>query len=919
LRRLLAAVLAALFAPFLVTGAAHALGPAGPRIDPKVTRAIQTGLLGASQGHPRRPGSAPVLIELDAPATGSSLAALRAAGAKLADVNGKPLSYDRFVPAHVSAKAAAALATLAGVRKVSLLSGSGPLPLDHSAELLDLVDARGSRPALDLLTGEGVVIADIDSLVDPFHPTFFRGDAGYFDWIDVDHDGQLTPGTDAIDLNRNGKVDTGETAQLVEAQTVDFYGAVQPARGAGFDPSVDWLYLDDNGNMTRDYGAAAGFTDATPALGEPLFVPDDVNRNGKVDVGERVVRLGTSKFKKIYVNLSYASLSLSASHVYQRGTDLSSFVVDYSQGRIYGFDDAYHASGVDTILAGDVPLVGRRWVGLAPDADLLLAWDIEDSEPLPVNGATWALGESPDVMLYEIAPWTGNALDGSDPLSVLIDGSSTSITHTCPTGDEGSAGKHTAASLAAGASQSFGFSVPTAAPKGYPASDQSPIGEVELSLDVRLGQAASVTLTSPAADVITLDLTKAGPFTGTLAGGSLYYATVETTDRATQFVDAYVYYSNGMPPVNPPAGEWSASVVAQTVLHVDAYLNDDISGWGVGAEWDAAIATDTSLVGIPSVADHCIAVGAHSDHVSTTAEPWYSIYYDDYNVPSGYTETQGQVRAYSPLGPRIDGVQKPDVLAPDNPWIASDHVAGQYEKAYGSFNVFGGTSGASPHVTGVAALLAQAGIHSDAARDAIRAGAWVDGTTGAVPNATYGYGRLDAAGALGVTTAETGGPAITLSVSPSVPTTADVAEIVPAVGGADGGAAGLEVKWDDGYDGTWDTPYAASAPHKVTSATPADLPFKARVRDAAGHVAEAVIWVTFTQAHASSDAGADSGPGAADAGPIRSGARAGAGTPDKGGCGCRAAGSGDARGPLGLLTVLVAAAAIGRRRSARVH
>jgi hypothetical protein len=921
-------LLAALCAPTLVAGGAHAASGRAPSIDPKIGRAIDTGLLGAPRAHraryPRQSGSAPVLIELDAPATPAMLAALRGAGAKLTEVDGTTLSYDRFVPAHVSAKTLAALAATSGVHRVSLASGSGPPPLDHSAALIDLADARGSRPALDLMTGAGVTVADVDTLVDPFHPTFFRGDAGYFDWIDVDHDGQLTPGTDAIDLNRDGKVDPGETAQLLEAQTVDFYGQVQPARSAAFDPTTDWLYLDTNGNMARDYGAAAGFTDATPALGEPLFVPDDVNQNGKVDVGERVVRLGTSKFKAIFVDLAYKSLNLSASHVYTRGVDLASFVTDYSKGAIYGYDDAYHATGVQTIIAGDVPLVARRWVGMAPDADLLVAWDIEDSEPLPVNGATWALSQNPDVMLYEMAPWTGNALDGSDPMSMLVDASSTSVTHTCPTGDEGSAGKHTSANLAAGAGQSFGFSVPTAAPMGYPAADQSPIGQAEIALDITMGTASTVTLTSPASDVITLDLTQTTPQTGTLAGGALYYATVETTSRNTQFVDAYVYENGTTATTDPPAGEWSLHVVASTAMHLDAYLDDDVSSWGVGVEWDAAIANDRSLVGIPSVADHCIAVGAHPGHVATSATPWYEMWYGDYNVPANYAEAQGQVRAYSPLGPRIDGVQKPDVLAPDNPWVGSDHVSGQYEKAYASFNVFGGTSGASPHVTGVAALLAQTGLHSDAARDALRTGAWVDTTTGAVPNPTYGYGRLNAAGAFGVTSneMETGAPSITLAVSPSAPTTAGPAEITPTVEGADGGATGLQVKWDDGYDGTWDTAYAAPAPHEIMSATAADVPFKARVRDAAGHVAEAVIWVKFTEAtqgnDAGADGGADAGTGRGDAGDAGDDAGGGGSSSGKGGCSCRAAGAGPHAWPASPLGVLLAAAAIRRRRSARV-
>ncbi len=867
------------------------------KVSPRVRRAIETGILGSSRGRPRRPGAAPVLVELDAPVTPAMLDALRAAGVELTDVDGETIAYDRFVPAHVGGTAATALETMPGVHRVALLSGAGPLPLDHSAALTGLADARGSHPALDLLTGTGVKIADDDTMVDPFQPTFFRGDAGYFDWIDVDHDGVFTPGVDAIDLNGNGVADPGETAQVVAAATVDFYGMPQAARTADFDPSVDWLYLDTNGNGVRDYGAANGFDDTTPAFGEPLFVPDDVNQNGKLDVGERVVRLGTSKFDKIYVRLADTALGLAANHVYQRGTDLSKVRIDYSKGALYGYDDAFHATGVNTIIAGDVPLVGRRWVGFAPDADLFVAWDEEDTQGLPAAGATWALTQTPDVMLYETAPWTGDALDGSDPLSTLIDSAPT-VTHTCPTGDESSAGKHTSASLAAGGNMALAFIDPAAAPKGYPANQQHPVGEVEVSLDITGGLASSVTVMSGAGDVVPFDLTQAGPFTGTLANGSLYYTTVEVTPRGTQFVDA-IFYAATTPPVDPPAGNWSAKVTAQTALHVDAYVNDDISGWGVGVEWDASIANDTSLIGMPAVADHCIAVGAFPDHVATSTEPWYDMYYAAYNVPATYAETQYEVRAYSPLGPRIDGVQKPDLLAPDNPWVACDGAMGTYPKPYGSFTVFGGTSGAAPHVTGVAALLAQAGIRGDAARSALRGGAFVDATTGAVPNATYGYGRLNAGGALGVSTPETGAPTIALTFSPESPTTKDTVEITPTVASPNG-ATGLEVKWDDGYDGTWDTAYTAPAPHALTATTAGKVPVKARVRDAAGHIAEAVVWVVFNEPGMST-----SGAGGAASHAMAKG----------GGCGCRAVGAADDPSAGAAVALLAAAVLVrGRRR-----
>jgi subtilisin family serine protease len=275
---------------------------------------------------------------------------------------------------------------------------------------------------------------------------------------------------------------------------------------------------------------------------------------------------------------------------------------------------------------------------------------------------------------------------------------------------------------------------------------------------------------------------------------------------------------------------------------IDAYLADDQSSWAVGAGWDAAIATDVSTIGVPSVADHCIAVGAMPDHVADKAAPWFAMSYYDYDVPSTFVETQRQARAYSPRGPRIDGVQKPDVLAPDNPWAAAPHTTlDTYKFPYASFAVFGGTSGASPHVTGVAALLAQSGVHGDAARDAIRKGATKVDDTAKLPNGDDGYGALDAAGAFGLAASAAVTPTISVKLDPATPVAGASATLTPTVAGGDG----LEVKWDDDYDGTWDVGYAKPAARAVTLDHVGVRSFKVRVRNASGHFSEALAVVTF--------------------------------------------------------------------------
>jgi MYXO-CTERM domain-containing protein len=771
----------------------------------------------------------------------------------------------------------------------------GPMPLDHSAELIRLADARGARPALDLMTGEGIVVGDVDSNVDVFHPTFFRGDGGYYDWIDVDGDGVFTPGVDAIDLNRNGKPDPDEIGQAIIADTVDFYGMEVGARSPAWDPSTDWLYIDTNKNGKRDYGSPA-FDDTTPAFGEPLFVPDDVNKNGRLDVGERVVRLGTSKLAAVYQHIEYY-VNPPVDHVYRRGTDLAKLPIDLSKSKLYGYPDSLHATGVLTIIAGDVPLVGRKWVGLAPDAELYVGWDVEASgDGLPVRATTWALQQKPSVMLYELAPWTGDAVDGSDSLSTLIDASEEKdhVTHTCPTGDQGSALKHAHVDVASGAAPSLNFDLP-AKDKG----GQGPLTYVETTMNVRGTSLTSATFTEPGG-ASTFDAIATPQ--GVLSTGAKYYATVTTSDRGTQVVDT-IFYLQGTT-AKLPVGNWT--VVLQNgdaAGTIDAMIMDDVSSWAVGAAWDESIATNTSTIGIPSVADHCIAVGAVPNHPQNKAEPWFDMYYAVYDVPDGYAEKQGQVRAYSPRGPRIDLVQKPDVVAPDNPWVAATTVDGeQMTSPYGSFFVFGGTSGASPHVTGASALLAQAGLHGDAARDALRMGASTNTFTGKVWNQDYGFGELDIAGALGVT-ATSGPPKVSLKASNDVPAVGAKVTLTPTAVDAKGEKTGLEAKWDDGYDGTWDTKYAAVAPRVVTSDKAGNQPFKVRVRDVGGHIAEAVIWLDFGGNNPSGTGGNGAGGSAS-------------GSVDSGGCGCEAAGSSPASG-FGAGALLALAAVVHQRRRRR--
>ncbi|MEE2644481.1 MAG: hypothetical protein VYD19_06065 [Myxococcota bacterium] len=173
-----------------------------------------------------------------------------------------------------------------------------PLGLYPSEEVLrdQGLPAVHARP-LQSLSGEGAVIATLDTPIDPLHPHFFKADGGVYPWIDRDGDGRFTPGADGLDLNRNGRFDPAEVLGLIDSGFQNRYAEDWSWVGENraFEPWRDWLFVDVNRDGRRNVGVEAGFTESDPAFGEPLFVVDDLNRNGLLDLDEKLVRLGSTK------------------------------------------------------------------------------------------------------------------------------------------------------------------------------------------------------------------------------------------------------------------------------------------------------------------------------------------------------------------------------------------------------------------------------------------------------------------------------------------------------------------------------------------------------------------------------------------------------------------------------------------------
>jgi len=800
--------------------------------------------------------------------------------------NGSHLArLGRVVAAHVTARGLERLTRAGYVTRVELdMVSPLPPPLDTTPVE---VGAHAVWAAMDEaglpISGAGVLIADIDSGIDPFHPAFFRADGGYYDWIDVDGNGRFEPGVDAVDLNGNGEADAGESVGFWDGVAYDLgqYSPILDTDNGRYDLGWDHLYVDTNDNGERDFGAEAGYGDDDPTYGEPLLVADDVNGNGQLDPGERLVALGTSKLRAFY----------GGGRTYERGEDLTEVEVT---------NDGMHGTGVAGILVG-----GQRGfsklVGIAPEAELIMAntYDPNNQSGDLVPLLTWAVQQGAQVMLHEYAPWTGNFLDGSSNHEYVMDqAADMGVAQVNPAGNLGGSKKANVVSVPTQGELDLSVFVPQAQ---YPG--EGDYHYVQVSLLWRDPERdLHVRLVAPDQEAMDLGADGTGYNGEAFSDGTTWvYAWREDSSRGTAKYDFWIFGQQGQSQVAIDRGTWMFQITDPDTPSADApdlelfgYVSDDVSGWGVGAQFNQGV-SERHLVCFPATADSAITVAAYTGHAGS---------------PYSYSpEAHGELRRYSGRGVRIDGAPLMDIAAPDNPVTSLtrlDYGYG-YDIGLGNYVVFGGTSGAGPHVAGAAALMKQLYPDLDGleVRQALKDGALVDaqvtGDASFDRTELWGAGKLRIYAALfGETPADNTPPTVTLAdrtVTAGVPV-----RLVPEVQDAEDPSSDLQVRWDDGYDGTWDEgPAVVGQGREVTFNDVGVVPVKVQVIDTGGLTAEAVARITV-QEGATCDGGIcpDGGP---DAGPGVN--------PRSSGCGCNTDGGAPAA-PLSLL--LIALGLVIRRR-----
>lgn len=544
------------------------------------------------------------------------------------------------------------------------------------------------------LTGKGVVVGDVDSGIDVFHPMFFFADGGNFEWIDTDGDGVFKPGKDAVDINKDGKANDDEILRYIE-MTDNTFGMLEtdPKK---YNPDMDFLYVDKNNNRKRDYGLEDGFKESDLTYGEQFFISIDENKNNKLDVGEKLVALKTSKVKVVREK---------SGTIRRRGIDL----IETEE------DSIGHGTGVAGLILGGHYGV-QKIHGIAPDAEIVMANIKYDYTPRFVKNfpdlVNFIREEKVNIMLFEDGEWTWEFLDGStEEEEITNQMARDGITIVGGGGNLASGTMHIKDTIDNGEEVTYSISCPRNSQGKI--NDGVFISFLWRNPDSRL----SFKVVTPDKDE-SPDLTEGSGFIK-VGKYNVFYSRDVSPKGTVMFRLGFSEKDSGN-----VKGKWKIKVKSSGETIIDGYVVDVSQSWSGTSHWTSHV-TDETTVTFPSTADSCIAVGA-------------------YVVNFGFFmgDKIGSLADYSGRGYNVTGKMGIDITAPGHSTFTTSK-----DNAY---MIFSGTSSAAPHVVGAAALLLQyePSLSHTQVRQLINKSATSDNFTGTVPNTNWGYGKLNIEGAI---------------------------------------------------------------------------------------------------------------------------------------------------------------------------
>ena len=411
-----------------------------------------------------------------------------------------------------------------------------------------------------------------------------------------------------------------------------------------------------------------------------------------------------------------------------------------------------HGTHVAGIAAGNGASSAAGYKGVAPDADIIaVRTTFLDNDIL--DGITYiqkkadAAGK-PFVINLSLGSQQ-SAHDGTDVDEIGIDNQLQSAGRAIAiaAGNEGQDHVHCDSAVAQGGSITYNFSIPSYSPTAGPGND-------DLWFDVwyKPGDQFTITVKSPNGSVVA-----AAPGAQTTVetpsdGHVLISNAPGGADPLDSTKDCTIEIYDAVASKAPRNGAWSLTISGTSITQGGAFdiwldYTEISSASGDSPEFTSGY-TFRKLVGSPGTSKKAITVGSY-----VTRGSWKSIDGNTYHIPGA--NAVGDYSLFSSMGPTRDGRQKPEICAPGELIVSSLSTDSTPDSAFiaadGKHVVMEGTSMSTPHIAGVLALLLQANpaLTSDQLKNAITSTARKDSFTGSQASAQWGFGKVDAAAAMG--------------------------------------------------------------------------------------------------------------------------------------------------------------------------
>jgi subtilisin family serine protease len=543
-------------------------------------------------------------------------------------------------------------------------------------------------------TGEGVLIADLDTGIQWNHPDFYFADGTPVSWTDVNTNGVFTPAVDGVEYNGVAGIQSDELLRIIDVNN-----------DGSFQTDIDWLWIDN--------GTASGTLDKS----DTKFVAEDADGDTVLDLTEQLVPMLTPKTK-------YLVHKPSNVRCWERGVNLTSTTFKDTDG---------HGTSVAGILNGG-QLGYHKYLGLAPMAELM-AINIFGSDGLTVEeGLIWAKDHGADVILIEIGAWTYEYLDGTSNVEVMIDQLvAEGIPVIVPAGNLYGQKRHAELHVQQNTNAIAHFVAPSSA---------GTITKLYITV------LANVSLSHALVDLFEPTATGTNHIVLTTIGsGYKNWATLVTSNftldsfrsASARGTHMLAFYLSGTI-MHDMA--WLLNINNNVATNYQFYIADDQTGWGGGAEWQSGL-SDSHTISWPSTADSAISVGAYSSRSIWTGLGLIA----PYSSEGPRVDGSMKMSVAAPGDWDVVSSYSNDSTWPS--WLTQGYSGLPVYSIHGGNLLFSGTSAAGPHVAAAAALMLQVNDRCGSlAKQIIESAAYNDTNVGSAPNTRWGYGKLNVCAAV---------------------------------------------------------------------------------------------------------------------------------------------------------------------------